>query len=524
MKRHPLPIQFLALLGLIFALISALLWWNMITHMQDRTNLHIDTWTNLQKQVTQSAARATAAWIELRVTEQGFPIRKAEQEAFDRFVASVRLIQDGESFLAAPTHLMIAGENTDTDYQESLRAWLETQPDAINTEELLAGMENGTSGSSWFLHSAEHGKEFISWSAVRAGGVDYIVGIATPEKSILAFAGIQLEYRRNIIGVAGLTLLLALVWVLIWLNERREKLRVTELEHAVTEQTRELSRSETLYRTLVEQITAITYIDRLDEDSSSIYTSPQVLPMLGYTPEEWTTQPDLWMSIIHPEDVDRVAAEHRRTNAAGIPWIIDYRMISRDGRVVWVHDEAVLTTINGVQYWHGIMHDITERKRMEDRLRYLSNHDVLTGLYNRTYFEEELTRMEHSRRFPISVIVMDVDRLKSINDEFGHAAGDEILRRVARLARRAFRSEDLIARTGGDEFTIILPNTDAEAALKVLERVHIHLEEDNRSGAQPVLGLSIGVATAGLDDTLPAALLRADDAMYQDKRSKNLPK
>ena len=101
--------------------------------------------------------------------------------------------------------------------------------------------------------------------------------------------------------------------------------------------------------------------------------------------------------------------------------------------------------------------DITQQKRAEDRLRFLSTHDVLTGLYNRAFFEEETTRMERGRHYPISVLMVDVDHLKITNDRRGHAAGDSLLRRAAAVLRAAFRTEDVVARIGGDEFAVLLP-------------------------------------------------------------------
>ena len=93
--------------------------------------------------------------------------------------------------------------------------------------------------------------------------------------------------------------------------------------------------------------------------------------------------------------------------------------------------------------------NITTRKTAENKLQYFSTHDSLTKIYNRSFFEEELNRLEHSRQFPISIIMLDVDGLKIINDNQGHAVGDEILFRLAKILVKSFRSEDIVARIGG---------------------------------------------------------------------------
>jgi diguanylate cyclase (GGDEF)-like protein/PAS domain S-box-containing protein len=174
------------------------------------------------------------------------------------------------------------------------------------------------------------------------------------------------------------------------------------------------------------------------------------------------------------------------------------------------------------------------RKRGEERLRYLSIHDPLTGLYNRVYFEDELAHLERGRKFPVSVLIGDLDGLKKINDQFGHAAGDEALCQAARILQRAFRAEDGLARIGGDEFAVLLPGVGQTGAAEIAERVRQLLAEHNRGlsdskFSRPELNISLGVATfydpgipaydgAQKLDSLYKAVHLADERMYQDKQ------
>jgi diguanylate cyclase (GGDEF)-like protein len=163
-----------------------------------------------------------------------------------------------------------------------------------------------------------------------------------------------------------------------------------------------------------------------------------------------------------------------------------------------------------------VVRDITGRKRTEERLRYMSSHDILTGLYNRAYFEQELMRLNRSRLFPVSIVMADVDDLKVVNDSYGHAAGDKLLVRAARLFREAFRAEDVVARVGGDEFAVLLPNADEAAALESVQRIRKSMTAEQGAN-RTVVGLSLGTATARDSRQLFAALAQADQRMYQDK-------
>lgn len=163
--------------------------------------------------------------------------------------------------------------------------------------------------------------------------------------------------------------------------------------------------------------------------------------------------------------------------------------------------------------------DITERKRYEERLRFMSSHDVLTGLNNRLHFEDEILRMKEKQQFPLSIIMADLDDLKGINDAHGHAAGDHLLQEVAAILRMSFRSADVIARIGGDEFAVILPATDHRGAKEAVVRLLTQLDcFQPEFGIRP--SLSVGHATARNADEVESALLTADHCMYRDKMAR----
>lgn len=170
----------------------------------------------------------------------------------------------------------------------------------------------------------------------------------------------------------------------------------------------------------------------------------------------------------------------------------------------------------------AVFRDITERKDREERLRYQATHDLLTGLHNRAYFEEQLSRMEHNRRKPASIIVVDLDNLKQVNDRFGHLAGDELLRQVANLLQSTFRAQDIVSRLGGDEFTVLMPDTDSGALSQALARLERLQRKLQANPGRPLVQYSYGGATAGVKDSLLQAFQKADEQMYHHKRAKKI--
>ena len=169
--------------------------------------------------------------------------------------------------------------------------------------------------------------------------------------------------------------------------------------------------------------------------------------------------------------------------------------------------------------------DITERKLAEERLTYISLHDIMTGIYNRAFFEEEMSRLSGSRYFPISILVMDMDNLKKINDQYGHQAGDLALQNVAQLIKDCFRNEDVIARIGGDEMAVLLQGSDADGALNARERILNAIQAYNQKDPNNIqLSISIGCGTALMGESLVNTFNLADERMYKEKeRKKNCP-
>jgi diguanylate cyclase (GGDEF)-like protein/PAS domain S-box-containing protein len=343
------------------------------------------------------------------------------------------------------------------------------------------------------------------------------------------------------------------LWPDDWTREERDALHVCAaiFAGAIGMAQRECERreSESWLRSHLDNIPVVTYIEFTDEDNplgyTEVYVSPQIESLLGYSPQEWVRDedPSRWGQMIHPEDrvaLDELAAETART---GADYVAEYRIKHNvTGEWVWVRDVALL--VSGQDeirpYWHGVMVDITERKRLEQQVEYLAFHDSLTGLPNRKRFEEALhSAMARSRRTDqaIALLFMDLDGFKQVNDSLGHDIGDLLLCGVADRLREATRETDLVARQGGDEFLVLVDDVQtrtgasdgptkiaAEVALSVAEEVAARigramLDPFDLAGYQVRTRASVGISVYPYDAPDERTLMKhADASMYEAKR------
>ena len=331
-----------------------------------------------------------------------------------------------------------------------------------------------------------------------------------------------------VVAVTSLALVLGCGALLL----RRLRTAASSLERT----TREANESATRLKVLVEHVPAAVYIDMADPEVSDggrlAYMSPQIAGILGYGPDELIDDPELWPSRIHPDDRAAAIAAYDAHWQTGEPLRAEYRMLARDGSEVWVRDEAFAMaddTRSGQRVSQGLLVDTTDRKRLESRLIHDALHDPLTGLANRVLLRDHLERaLSRQGREPgrVALLFVDLDDFKRVNDTFGHAAGDDILCRVAERLARAVREGDVVGRQSGDEFAILLVNVVAEeeasaAAQRILGELRRPIQLGGRS---IVVDGSIGIAVAtrhgpGTEGGAAAKdlLVRADAAMYAAK-------
>ena len=200
-----------------------------------------------------------------------------------------------------------------------------------------------------------------------------------------------------------------------------------------------------------------------------------------------------------------------------IPQECELRMIKNDGQVFWAHLRAVIAkNRKNKAISRIVITDITERKNTEEELHHLSFHDQLTGVYNRHYLEEEMKRLDTPRQLPIGIIMADLNGLKLTNDTYGHDTGDEMLRKAALILNDACREEDIIARWGGDEFVLLLPQINEDILVNIGKRIK-NLGSETKVRDVPV-SIAIGKAIKNKPaDSLIETLKKAEEEMYRQK-------
>ena len=276
-----------------------------------------------------------------------------------------------------------------------------------------------------------------------------------------------------------------------------------------------------VYRLLVEESLTGVYLVQNDR---LVYANRRLADLFGYSRNE-VLQLDSVLHLIAESDRPLVR-EKLRQRVDGEIDEIEYtvRGRRRDGQLIDLDVRSVRTLHNGSPAVMGSMLDITSQKQMEAALRRLLLMDDLTGVYNRRGFmtlAESHLALALRRKRELLLIFADVDALKRINDEFGHAAGDQVLRDAAAMLRRTYRSADIIARLGGDEFTAFPLEADSGSADLLLDRLQESIAAHNRETRRPyALSLSVGVGRfdPAICQSVEQLLSEADRELYAQKR------
>jgi diguanylate cyclase (GGDEF)-like protein/PAS domain S-box-containing protein len=248
-----------------------------------------------------------------------------------------------------------------------------------------------------------------------------------------------------------------------------------------------------------------------------IEVSDSFCELTGYAREELLGRTSVELGLVDPDETRAEATENAEEGREGL---YETRLRRKDGVERWVEFSHQLL---GDDYVLTIIRDVTKRRAIERQLRHMAHTDPLTGLFNRRRFRDEVEReLRVARRVEesISLLLVDLDRLKEVNDEHGHQVGDRALCAVARGLKEATRETDIIGRIGGDEFAVLLTRSDAAGPKRVVEQLNRSL---NASGAftgmrDVAIEVSVGIATSnGQPEGYESLLAQADRAMYAEK-------
>lgn len=232
---------------------------------------------------------------------------------------------------------------------------------------------------------------------------------------------------------------------------------------------------------------------------------------------------EFFTSKLHPDDYDMVMSNMKdHLMCLTDAYEVEYRIKHKDGHYLWYYDRGIVTQRDDdgkPLMLQGIVFDITETKKIEERLRYLSERDALTNFYNRRLFFENLEAIiQDKEQLPFSLIMFDIDHFKLVNDQYGHLVGDNVLRILSELINKNIRKHDIAYRYGGEEFFIVLPRTKLENAIQIAKRIHEHIEIKEIPDVKHIT-VSMGVVCYKDFESIDDVVKRVDDLLYEAKKA-----
>lgn len=286
---------------------------------------------------------------------------------------------------------------------------------------------------------------------------------------------------------------------------------------------KDLRESERSYAVLLSNLPGMAYRCKYDWEWTMLFVSEGCLDLTGYASSSLINNNAVTFNdLICPPYREHLREEWRNVVKNGTKLAEEYEIITASGETKWVFEQgqAIYDESGKVETLEGLIIDIADRKRKEEEIVYLNNHDFLTGIYNRRYLEMEKERVDREDFLPLSVLIGDINGVKLVNDAFGHAEGDVLIIETAKIIQNCCRDSDIAARTGGDEFVILMPRTNAETANEIMEQIKQKCEEYNQDISNEVysINLSLGFATKeAINEPLEGIVKLAEDFMYKRK-------
>lgn len=358
------------------------------------------------------------------------------------------------------------------------------------------GVESFSKANEMIKIALEKGKHSFEWLHTRTDGVDFL--------SHVSLDIIDFNNKKCIRAVI------------------RDMSEVKKLERIVKENIKELDkRNKKLLK--AQQISKMGFWE-LDLINNQLYWSDEIFKIFEIDKNKFKASYEGFLNVIHPDDIDKVNEAYSNSLQTKEDYTIEHRLLMDDGRVKWVREECQTEFDENDKplISMGVVMDITELYLTQQKLLEQTYIDHLTKLNNRKAYNEDIEKLisQYKRyKTPFSILMYDIDDFKKINDTYGHSVGDDVLVEMSKLIKSYIRENDYIFRIGGEEFVILLTETQIDKAKLVAEKIRYSVENDLKTIKNKKITISIGLTEVRENDTQDEIFIRVDELLYKSKDS-----